>query len=415
MRAVVVVGICLLGPAARAEECAFTDAGGATLVDRLQVLDPTALPAPASAAPRGFFTAGSGAVGALTELRTANQGASEATVGGHLLADGRLGWHRGFQLCGHADVVAGTESRSTTSFGFEFPWIFGAVSMQVDQEIQARPRLDAGRLWLRRPYAMNAVHVGTAVAMWRGDGPDPTVHSVFALRYTTTQQSQDRFKSVLSDVAFAMYEAIDTRTRLDVFLTELESFYPHGIDANGTGLVSTELVRFDPLDVSHVFRDHTITAAFGFVGASGASEAAPALCGGGCLPIVGSVHVAWPALGGTLGLGVERSAHVAMDDVITVEDRTSADYRRESPHHTLRASAFAALTRTSATLTAIPTGGASVGIDLPLPEKLALAIDLAGARSYYGRLDSALAPSPELAGSATVRLERRFNVNPPRQ
>jgi len=97
-----------------------------------------------------------------------------------------------------------------------------------------------------------------------------------------------------------------------------------------------------------------------------------------------------------------------------VEDRLSANVVRAWSHHALRASAFAASTRTTAAPHAQLTGGSAVGLDLALPEKLTLAVDVEVARSYYARLDGAAAGTPELAGQGTVKLERAFTVLPPR-
>ena len=104
----------------------------------------------------------------------------------------------------------------------------------------------------------------------------------------------------------------------------------------------------------------------------------------------------------------ERTAHLAMDEVITIEDRLSAGF-----HDGMwRAGAFAARTRTTANTTSELTGGGSAGLDLSLPEKLQLALDVEVARSYYARLDADPEPRPELAGTGTVRLTRHFTVNP---
>ena len=49
---------------------------------------------------------------------------------------------------------------------------------------------------------------------------------------------------------------------------------------------------------------------------------------------------------------------------------------------------------------------------MTLPEAVRLALDVEVARSYYARLDGDPAPTPELAGQGTIKLERRFTYNP---
>ena len=70
------------------------------------------------------------------------------------------------------------------------------------------------------------------------------------------------------------------------------------------------------------------------------------------------------------------------------------------------------MTRTTADASPQLTGGGSAGMDVDLPQKLKLALDVEVARSYYARLDSDPEPRPELAGTGTVRLTRHFTVNP---
>jgi len=231
------------------------------------------------------------------------------------------------------------------------------------------------------------------------------------LRYTTREQSQDQFRSVYGDWRMSFFESNSADTHVEIVPMDFEASYPNGLGtANAPNAASTTVATLEVADVSTTIAGVRWGAAIGGAFVDGTADH---ICGG-CTPIVGKVSAAIPVAGGTLGVAAERSAHLAMDEVVTVEDRVSADYKRDSQHHALRAAAFAALTRTSANDKPELTGGSSVGLDVKLPEKIVAAFDLAVARSYYGRLDGDVAPTPQLAGLGTMSLERRFNFTPGR-
>jgi hypothetical protein len=155
------------------------------------------------------------------------------------------------------------------------------------------------------------------------------------------------------------------------------------------------LAEIEALELTHRFGDTTVELSGGYLTASVPLHTTP---------IAAAAAVAW----GPWSLRAERTAHLAMDEVITIEDRLSAGYHEGM----WRAGAFAAATRTTADTNPQLTGGGSAGLDLSLPEKLQLALDVEVARSYYARLDSDPEPRPELAGTGSVRLTRHFTVNP---
>ncbi|HEX7701487.1 MAG TPA: hypothetical protein VF403_12210, partial [Kofleriaceae bacterium] len=209
----------------------------------------------------------------------------------------------------------------------------------------------------------------------------------------------------------SFYEHNDGDTHVEIIPMEFEARYPNGFGgANAPNPATSTLTTLEVADVEVTASGIHWGAAFGGAFAWGSADQ---ICHG-CTPIVGKLSAALPVAGGTLTTAVARSAHMAMDDVIAVEDRVSADFKRDSQHHALRAAAFAALTRTSTIDKPELTGGSSIGLDLKLPQKIVAAFDLAVARSYYSRLEGDVAPTPQLAGLGTMSLERRFNFTPGR-
>ena len=151
--------------------------------------------------------------------------------------------------------------------------------------------------------------------------------------------------------------------------------------AGSTGSIS--------FDVVHQSGDVTFELALGGVWASSQLKCRA------CAPVVATAAMSWRAAGATWSARAERSAQLAMDDTVTVEDRLTAGVVLPEQGYALRASAFAALTRTTGAPALQLTGGGAVGVDVALPEKVQLAVDASLARSYYGRLDGDPAPAPE--------------------
>jgi hypothetical protein len=112
----------------------------------------------------------------------------------------------------------------------------------------------------------------------------------------------------------------------------------------------------------------------------------------------------------------DRTAFLAIDDVVTIEDRLTAGYQRPRGRHTLRATGFAAATRTSPLAPTIEppsgavtaTGGVALALDLALPQGVTMTTELEVARSFYARLDGSVTPIAEPAARLGVVLARRF-------
>jgi hypothetical protein len=344
-------------------------------------------------------------VGWISDARGAKDD-SVATTGGELTARGQAGWHSGFQLCGHTDTVAGTYPHATNGFGIVFPHGFMAVALAGEQEWQLRPRLDAQRVWLRRIYTSNTANVGTALVLWSID--PQTTAAVGPFRFDLRSTSQDNFRSVYRTFHFAAFELHKPDRSVSVIPVDIEAEYPDGIgtDQNPTP-PSSYLARLGTVDLDWPIGDDVrLSGAL-----AGVFSSDPLTCAT-CLPVTGKLMASWSDGAGTWTAGAERSMHLAMDDTITIEDRASAAYARPMEHVTARAAAFAALTRTTADTRSVPTGGVSAGLDVRLPERVALSLDGELARSYYARLDGDPTPRPELAGVGTVRLHRDFVFNP---
>jgi hypothetical protein len=202
------------------------------------------------------------------------------------------------------------------------------------------------------------------------------------------------------------YHAHDWQLELARF--EDQSLYARGFprDVNAPPPpADMEVVRFDPLTIRLPLGGRVYAAVTG--GWLGTSQ--PLHCEA-CARGVGSVEVgtgAWVAR-------AARSAQLAIDGRIVVEDRVSAGYHLVSADYTLRADAFTALTRTTATGEGriVATGGAALGLDLPLAYDFGMSADVEAGRTYYARLDADPTPTPETAARAELRLVRRFQYIP---
>jgi hypothetical protein len=412
----VLAAILLLSARAYADDCDLTDAAGGTAstalaedMDRaagqVHTGPPGETPVTIAVPPRaehGFYVGLDGTGGAVSRISN-----DDAAAGGHLAANAQAGWLAGLHACNKTDVIAGNESAVVNRFAVAWPWFFMAGALATEQDWHVRPKLDSGRLWLRRPYVQNSFTASMAVAEWRR--ADGGTSAVMPVRYTTSEASQDRFRAVYGAWRMSMYESHSGDTQFEILPIELDGKYPAGLGTDqNPNPASTALDTIEAADVTTRIAGVKWHAAFGGAWAYGSTEH---ICGG-CVPVVGELSAAWPVAGGTLEVGAARSAHLAMDDVITVEDRVGADFKRDSQHHAIRAAAFTALTRTSAHGKPQLTGGSSVGLDVKLPAKIVAAFDVAVARSYYGRLDGDVTPTPQLAGLGTMSLERRFNFIP---
>ena len=423
MRSTLAATLLLISTHAYADDCDVTDAAGGTASTALaEAMDrcmedpicaaaqvhtgpPGETPITITTPPRaehGFYLGLDGTAGAVSRISN-----DDAAAGGHLATNAQAGWRAGLHACNKTDVIAGNESAIVNRFAVAWPWFFMAGALATEQDWQVRPKLDSGRLWLRRPYVQNSITASMAAVEWRSS--DGGTAAVLPVRYTTSEASQDRFRAVYGDWRMSMFESNSADTHVEVLPMEFEGRYPNGLGTDqNPNPASTELTTLKAADVTTAIAGVKWHASFGGAWAYGSTNR---ICGG-CVPIVGELSAAWPVAGGTLEVGAARSAHLAMDDVITVEDRLHADYKRDSQHHAIRAAAFTALTRTSAEDKPQLTGGSSVGLDVKLPAKIVAAFDVAVARSYYGRLDGDVTPTPQLAALGTLSLERRFNFIP---
>lgn len=403
MRTLLVAGLVLAAAPAFADDCDLLDAAPATGATQIaQAIDRGCVEGSAAGEcgqriadppPRerhGFIAGGQAALGALGEAHSDG----DTLSAGELAASGRVGWRSGLQACGSTDVVAGIESRGDTAFHVVFPWPFFETGIfGFEQQWQLRPRLDSSRIYLRRLYSSTEVQAGVSVVAWAHQ--DGGGAAVLPFRIRSMQRDQVRSNATLETVRFSAYESTHPTSHLEVLPVTITTMYPYEPRINAPGPApSSELARVDAVALTHRYGDLTIEAA------GGALFAMHPIA----MPVAGALGLMW----GPWSARVERSAFLAMDDSITIENRFSAAY-----HEGIwRAGAFAALTHTSHDPAPQLTGGGSAGVDVALPEKVKLALDVEVARSYYARLDSDAAPTPELAGVGTVKLSRSFNVNP---
>jgi hypothetical protein len=393
----IVLALVLASPLAHAGDCDLADAAGgswstyiASMMDACQA-DPTACQAAVPPrAEHGSFATGEATLATLAEARTG----TAPLTGGELVASGRAGWHSGFQVCGHTTTVVAQESRGDWALAFAWPHGFAPLEISLEQQWQLRPRLDGSRIWLRRVYSESQIHVDYAVSAWqRTDG---SLAAALPFRFAVRTQDQEHTGAVFQAWWFAAYESRSPEHHTAVLPATVEAMYANGTgtDADPTPATSW-LADIEALELTHRFGDTTVELSGGYLTASVPLHTTP---------IAAAAAVAW----GPWSLRAERSAHLAMDEVITIEDRLSAGFHDGR----WRAGAFAAATRTTADTHPQLTGGGSAGLDLLLPQKLKLALDVEVARSYYARLDADPEPRPELAGTGTVRLTRHFTVNP---
>lgn len=398
MRTWILLGLVVAAPA-RADDCDLLDpapgTGGTQLAkafDNALVngceggVCPASIPSPRER--HGFIAAGEATAGTIGQ--TSSDG--DALGAGQLAANGRAGWRSGLQACGSTNVIAGTESRGDSSFHVVFPWPFVETAMIGGaQQWQLRPRLDASRIYLRRLYSQSEFSGGIGVYVWAHK--DGGAGAVLPLRFSDMRRDQDTSGATLETVRFSAYESTRPRGHLEVLPVAMTTMYPHGIGPTG-GYASSELTRVDAADITRTVHGVTYEASLGALFGSRPIH----------MPVAGALGIAW----GPWSARLSRSAFLAMDDSITIENRASAAYRDGR----WRAGAFAALTHTSDQPRAQLTGGGSAGVDVTLPEEVKLAVDVEVARSYYARLDADPLPRPELAGVGTVQLSRTFTFNP---
>ena len=398
MRTWILLGLAIAAPA-HADDCDLLDpATGTGATQIAKAMDnalvngcedgvcPMDLPSPREH--HGFFAGGEATAGTIGQARSDG----EALSGGTLAADGRIGWRAGLQACGSTNVIAGTESRGDTQFHVVFPWpFFETAELGFEQQWQLRPRLDDSRIYLRRLYSSSEFQGGIAPVAWaHKDGGNA---AALAFRFDNLRRDQDRSGAMLETIRLSAYESTHPTSHVEIVPVTWSTMYPHGVTETG-GFASSELTRADVADVTLRRGDVTYQAALGALFATQRIA----------VPVAGSLGIAW----GPWSVRAARSAFLAMDDSITIENRASAAYNDGR----WRAGAFAALTHTSDQPRAQLTGGGSAGVDVALPEQVKLALDVEVARSYYARLDGDPLPRPELASVGTVQLSRTFTVNP---
>ena len=403
MRTLLVVGLVLAAAPVFADDCDFTDAAGATgatqlaeqMAEAIATSDCTGnacppVPPPPPRSRHGSFAGGETTLGTLGEARTDG----EALSAGELAAKGQAGWRGGLRACGSTDIVAGTTSRGDSAFRVAFPWpFFEALSFGGEQKWQLRPRLDDDRLYLRRPYSSTELQIGIGTVTWAHT--DGGTAAVFPARMTLLQRDQARSGAVYRTWHLALYESTHADHRIELVPVTMESMYPHGIGTDQDPTPASSWVdRVDAIDLQDRVGDVSFELTAGYLFADRPLA----------MPFAASAAAAW----GPWSLRAERTAHLAMDQSITVDNRLAAAFHDGR----WRAGAFVALTPTSGAPIPQVTGGGSAGVDVALPEAVKLALDVEVARSYYARLDGDPAPTPELAGEGTIRLERRFTYNP---
>ena len=417
LRTLVIATLLASAASARADDCDATDPAGGTwstaIAATFEACEADPQCAKTGRAPdhlpelgrHGGFVELDADAAATSQARTAAR-ATDAAAGGEVAAHFTGGWHAGPQVCVRTDVVAGTESHGDTAVQVALPIGFSGVSFGGEQRWQLRPALDASRVWLRRAYTVDEVHVGGAMILWAsGSGAS----DVFPLRETAEIHEQDSRRAVFETWQLGAYEHTDADGRVEVLPWTHEAMYPDGPGTDAAPKpASSWLDRLDLVDITHRFGDTTVELAGGWLWSS-----QPLSCRA-CAPIAVTAAVTGPAGRATWSVRAERSAQLAMDDTVTVEDRLSAGVAYPLGGVDLRASAFAALTRTTDAPAPVVTGGGALGLDVDLPAQVQLAVDAAVARSYYGRLDADPSPAPELAALGTVKLERHFIVLPPR-
>jgi hypothetical protein len=411
---------------ARADDCPLTadDAAGGTWTSRLAedmdacMYDPDCntkglhfgnLPTHPRT-PHGTFLvadADTGLVGRARDTRTTTEGVGAFLVGG----DVHAGWHRGVQACASTHAELGTETNVSSSFGVAFPWMFTAVAIGGTQDWHVRPALSSPRIWARRVYSTEQISVDGGVVVWRGD--DGARHSALPFHITSEMRDQDdgiADRAIVETPAFGAYAYAGDRLQLEVARTQFTDLYARGLPADINApqpAPDMSIVRFDPL----VLRTPLGATMYGAV--SGGWIGGHRLHCQACAPAVGSLEL------GTTGrdawtVRAERTAQLAIDGRIVVEDRLTAGVHHMWSGNTLRAGAFTALTRTTAAGEdrIVATGGGAVGLDVPLVADFAMSADVEAGRTYYARLDADPTPRPETAARAELRLQRRFQYIP---
>lgn len=368
---------------------------------------------PATRSPRGRFAIGDATLGARARGLYAG-GPAEGEAHALLVAGGRAGWHRGLQVCGKTAIDAGPHTSGRTGLGLAFPHAFWSVSIGFEQDWQVQPALSAPRQWLRRAYTQNRAAFSFQVATWRGK--DGAVSSVLPMRMGATWQDQrdavGAEPRMLENLSGAAFERLDERGTLRVLPWSSDAVYemidmPGPPDPSAPPPPATSwLGTLGVLAIDRTLADGVrLELDGGYVWSSERLRCR------GCAPFAGVLGLTVPRGDDRWSVRATRAAYLAFDDVVTIEDRLTAGWTRSGRRHALRATAFAAATRTSAAgpdLDVEVTGGGAVAVDLGLPQGLTMTTELEVARSFYAHLDGTLAPQAEPAARLGLVVSRHF-------
>jgi len=326
-------------------------------------------------------------------------------------AGARGGWHRGIQGCVHGRLAAGATTHVQSSWSVVFPFWFTGIGLAFDQAYDLRPALSTSRVWLRRDYTYDRMHAAMAVTSWRsGDGSTGAVIPVEVTTGWREQPDGTRARAAQQTVTMSLFEH-EGASHVTVLRFEDQLLYPDGIPPDGVAPAAVgkrpaiEVGRFDPLDLDLRLGDHLR----GEASAGWAWSSLPLRCEA-CAGYVGAVGVTGRAAGGTWHVRSERSAALAVDARVVVEDRVTLAYAHPHRHGDYRIGAWSALTRTTAAdeTHVVATGGGEASVDWRLAERLLLSVDAEAGRSYYARLDGDPAPVAEPGARLGIRLEQRF-------
>ena len=406
------IDACLADPACAAGGGPTTDAQMAALMRPAHTRSPT------GAFARGGATLG----GRARALRAGGPMARDAHL--QLAASGQAGWYRGVRVCGRTAVDVGARTQGSSGAGIVFPHGFWAVALGFEQDWQVQPSLAAPRRWLRRAYTSNRGSFGFAVATWRGR--DGASSSVIPMRVELSWRGQAEAMAspkLLKTMSGAAYERVDGDDRLMVVpwqVTSTERIDPP--DPATPAAVAIDPTRPSPLPPGHWL------ARLGAVGlvrdlADGTRldlaadlvlSPRPIDCRG-CQRFAGALGIDVPRGRDRWQLRVDRAPFLAIDDVVTFEDRITAGYQRPRARHTLRATGFAAATRIArtplvTTTDVTATGGVALALDLDVGAGLTMTTELEVARSFYARLDGSVTPVAEPAARLGVVVARKFGA-----
>ena len=378
---------------------------------------------PPSRGPRGAFARGGAVLGARARgLVSGGPTAGDAHL--RVGARGEVGWHRGLRACGRTDVDVGERTQGVTALGVAFPHGFWSIGLGFEQDWQVQPALSSPRRWLRRAYTSNRAELGFAVATWsHRDGGASSVVPIRVAGMWRGQSDAMTETRFLQHMRGAMYERVDGGERLEVLPWSVEtSELATPRDPATPAEVAIDPTRPAPLPSRYLAQVGLLSMVRDLADGTRLDVAAamlftskPLACRG-CQRFSGSLGVDVPRGRDRWQLRVDRSAFLAIDEVVTVEDRITAGYQRPRGRHTVRATGFAAATRTSALApTATPpspdpvaTGGVSLALDLDLGLGVTMTTELEVARSFYAHLDGSLAPVAEPAARLGLVLARHF-------